>query len=145
MSKAKMRIRELAAWGLDQDEYRSAAYRGGPDIARALVTTRAPFEVASALVESGGCGLREQFAGQQACADLQAEMRGIHWFLGVVDLRVLQAFQRRIVVDPTAPDLRLPDFDFLNDALVIEYHRSPLSKTLRITVEGTYILGGKTL
>jgi hypothetical protein len=35
--------------------------------------------------------------------------------------------------------------DFLDGALVIEYHRSPLVKTLRITVEETYTLGGKNL
>jgi hypothetical protein len=28
MSEAKMRLRELAAWGIDEDEYRPAAYRG---------------------------------------------------------------------------------------------------------------------
>jgi hypothetical protein len=267
MSETKMRIRELAAWGLDQDENRPAAYRGDPDTARALVTTRAPFEFTSALVESGECGLREQFAEQETRADLQAEMAGLDWFLGIVDLRLLLAFQRRILVDAGALDDRLtePDdwaglidlcfgkpkpivcdavrsrgsvvyrsgnsnlhfrftgdssnpiaihsgspffevaqyggrwflrdgyhrafrslqagvshlpavivrartleefgavhpwffpeevlfsaapprvVDFLNDALVIEYHRSPLSKTLRITVEETYTLGGKNL
>jgi hypothetical protein len=35
--------------------------------------------------------------------------------------------------------------DFLNDELVIEYHRSPLIKTLRITVEETYTLRGENL
>jgi hypothetical protein len=264
MSEAKMRIRELAAWGLDQDEYRPAAHRGDLEIARALAATRAPFEPSSALVESGDCGLREQFAEQEARADLQAEMAGLDWFLGVVDLRLLLAFQRRIILDSGAPvpdpndwvgrmDLcfgkpepivcdairsdscvvfrsvnpnlhfrftgdssnpialhsgspffevaqyrgrwflrdgyhrafrclqagvsHLPAvivrartieelgaahpwffpealifsaipprlIDFLNDALVIEYQRSPLRKTLRITVEETYTLGGKNL
>jgi hypothetical protein len=31
----------------------------------------------------------------------------------------------------------------LDDALIIEYHRSPLIKTLRITVEETYTLRGE--
>ena len=35
--------------------------------------------------------------------------------------------------------------DFLDDALVIEYHRSPLIKTLRITVEETYTFQGESL
>jgi len=35
--------------------------------------------------------------------------------------------------------------DFLDDGLVIEYHRSPLIKTLRITVEETYSLQGEVL
>jgi hypothetical protein len=47
MSEGKMRVRELAAWALDQDEYRPAAYHGvnsrlregshaGPKFSRAL-------------------------------------------------------------------------------------------------------------
>jgi hypothetical protein len=35
--------------------------------------------------------------------------------------------------------------DFLDDALVIEYNRSPLVKTLRITVEESYSLQGEVL
>ena len=108
MSEAKMRIRELAAWGLDQDEYRPAVYRGDPDFARALVTRRAPFETMSALVRSGDCGLRERFAEQEARADLHAEMAGLDWFLGVVDLRLLLAFQRRIVLDSDAQEAPVP-------------------------------------
>ncbi|MGB8834209.1 MAG: hypothetical protein WCC95_18810, partial [Candidatus Sulfotelmatobacter sp.] len=84
-------------------EYRPAAHRGDLEIARALAATRAPFEPSSALVESGDCGLREQFAEQEARADLQAEMAGLDWFLGVVDLRLLLAFQRRIILDSGAP------------------------------------------
>jgi hypothetical protein len=265
MSEEEIRVRELAAWGLDQDEYRPAVYHGDPDTARALVATRVTFELASALVESGDCGLRERFAEQEARADLQAEMAGLDWFLGVVDLRLLLAFQRRIVVGSDAPDSQVPApgdwvglmdlclgkpkpivcdavrsaasvvfrsvnlnlrfrftddcsnpiaihsgspffevaqyrsrwflrdgyhrafrslqaglfhlpavivrartveelgtmhpwffpeevlfsaappraIDFLNDALVIEYHRSPLIKTLRVNVEETYTFGGK--
>jgi hypothetical protein len=35
--------------------------------------------------------------------------------------------------------------DFLDDALVIEYNRSPLLKTLRIAVEESYSLQGEEL
>jgi hypothetical protein len=111
MTEAKMRIRELAAWGLDQDEYRPATYRGDPDFARALVTVRAAFEAMSALVKSGDCGLRERLAEQESRADLRTEMDGLDWFLGVVDLRLLLAFQRRIVVDSEGPKSPLPATD----------------------------------
>jgi hypothetical protein len=267
MSEAKMRVRELAAWGLDQNEYRPAVYRGDPEIARARISTRAPFEFTSALVESGNCALRKRLAEQETRADLQVEMDGLDWFPGVVDLRLLLAFQRRIILDSDALNAPLPCpddwdglmnlcfgkpkpivcdavrsegsvvycsenlnlhfrftddssnpiaihagspffevaqyrsrwflrdgyhrafrclqagvshlpavivqartleelgavqpwffpeevlfsaspprvIDFLDDALVIQYHRSPLSKTLRITIEETYTPGGKNL
>ena len=267
MNETKMRIRELAAWGLDNDEYRPADCLGNPDIAHSLVTNRAPFELRSALVESSDYGLQELFAEQEARADLQAEVAGLDWFLGIVDLRLLLAFQRRIVIDSDAANCPMPAsddwvglmdlsfntpkpilcdavrsdtsvvfrsansnshfrftgdssnpiaihpgspffevaqyrdrwflrdgyhrafrclqagishlpavivrartleelgvvrpwffpeevlfsaappraIDFLNDALVIEYHRSPLRKTLRITVEETYTLQGENL
>jgi hypothetical protein len=106
-----MGVRELAAWGLDQDEFRPAAYRGDMDAARSLVTARAPCQFESALVESGECGLRERFAEQETRPDLQAEMTGLDWFLGVVDLRLLLAFQRRILLDSDAMDAPLPGAD----------------------------------
>jgi hypothetical protein len=102
MSEAAIRIRELAAWGLDKDEYRPAAYRGDPDSVRALMNRRIPFEAKSALVEFGHRGLRERLAEQESRADLRTEMAGLDWFLGVVDLRLLIAFQRRIVLDSDA-------------------------------------------
>ncbi len=108
MNEAPMRVRELAAWGLDQDEYRPAVYRGDSDSAQAFVTRRAPFETRSAFVESGDCGLRERLREQESRADLRAEMAGLDWSLGVVDLRLLLAFQRRIVLDSEAQESPLP-------------------------------------
>jgi hypothetical protein len=109
MSEIKARIRELAGWGLDQDEYRPAAYRGDPDLARALVSKRVPFEVQSALAESSNSELHAMLAEQETRADLQAEMAGLDWFLGIVDVRLLQAFQRRIILDSDARHAGVPD------------------------------------
>jgi hypothetical protein len=103
-----MRIRELAGWALDQDEYRPAVFCGDPDLARALVARRAPFESMSALVKSGDCGLRERLAEQEARADLHAEMAGLDWFLGIIDIRLLLAFQRRLVLDPDVHESPVP-------------------------------------
>lgn len=108
MSEARMRIRELAAWGLDNDEYRPVAYRGNPDSARALLGTRIPFEAKPALMEFNDCGSRERFAEQALRADLRAEMAGLDWSLGVVDLRLLLAFQRRIFLDSQTQESPLP-------------------------------------
>ncbi len=118
MSEAKMRVRELAAWGLDRDEYRPETYCVHPDSAQALVSRRMPFETKPALVAPVDDGLRERFAEQEPRADLRAEMAGLDWFLGVVDLRLLLAFQRRIILDSEAqepPMLAADDWDRLID------------------------------
>lgn len=118
MSGAKTRVRELAAWGLDQDEYRPAFYRGHPESAQALVSRRMPVQTEAALVAPGDYGLRERFAEQESRADLHAEMAGLDWFLGVVDLRLLLAFQRRIILDPEVQDGLMPapdNWDHLMD------------------------------
>jgi hypothetical protein len=111
MSEATMQVRELAAWGLDQDEHRPIAYRGNPDVARALVSRRTPFETKPALVPPGDEGLRKRFAEQEPRADLRAEMAGLDWFLGVVDLRLLLAFQRRIILDSKMQESPMPAVD----------------------------------
>ena len=104
-------VRELAAWGLDQDEYRPMDYCGNPDFARARATMRIPFETKSALVEFDDCRLRELLAEQESRADLRAEMAELDWFVGVVDLRLLCAFQRRIVLDAEAQESAMPAAD----------------------------------
>jgi hypothetical protein len=111
MNAKKMQIRELAAWGLDQDEYRATTYHGDPDFARTLVTRRTPFEPASALVESDDYWLQNRFAEQEQRADLCAEMAGLDWFLGIVDLRLLLAFQRRIILNSETQEAPVPNAD----------------------------------
>jgi hypothetical protein len=111
MSEAMIRIRELAAWGLDQDEYRSAAWRGDPNFARAFLAGKAPHELKSAVVESGNCRDQERLAEQAVRADLHAELAGLDWFLGVVDIRHLLAFQRRIVLDSDIQEAPVPTAD----------------------------------
>jgi hypothetical protein len=118
VSAARMKVRELAGWGFDDDEYRPEIYRGSPARALSLVTERPAFEAESSLVEVTDHGLLELLAKQQPRADLAAEMAGLDWSLGVVDLRCLLAFQRRIVFDPQAPIAPVPaigDWDALVD------------------------------
>ena len=118
MSEPTMQVRELAAWGLDQDEYRPAAYSGNPELARTLVASRMPFEATSPLVTHSRCPLPERFAEQEQRSDLRAEMTGLDWFLSVVDLRLLLAFQRRIIPNPKMQSPAMPapdDWDRLID------------------------------
>jgi hypothetical protein len=99
MNKAKQQVRELAAWGLHDDEYRPAMYRGNPGRASELVVARPSFSAPPALVHVGDYGLEARLAAQRAREDLQTEMKGLDWSIGVADLRFLLAFQRRLVTD----------------------------------------------
>jgi hypothetical protein len=111
MGRTNMRVRELAAWGLDQDQYRPASCCGHTGSAEALVSRRTPYEAKSAAVEFSVRGLRDRFAEQELRHDLRFEMAGLDWFLGVVDLRLLLAFQRRIILDSEAQEVPVPAAD----------------------------------
>jgi hypothetical protein len=103
------RVRELAGWGLDENEYRPKVIDGSRlDLARARVAARLPYQIESALCEKNDFRLNERFAVQQAQAGLHAEMAGLDWFLGVVDLRNLLAFQRRLILRPDSPEAAVP-------------------------------------
>ncbi|MGA2251152.1 MAG: hypothetical protein ABSG47_11250 [Terracidiphilus sp.] len=62
----------------------------------------------SALCEEETRLLRDTLDAQLSREDLQAEMRGLDWSLGVVDLRLLLAFQRRLSFDSTLPAMTVP-------------------------------------
>jgi len=106
------RVRELVGWTLDEDEYRPATYdRAKQSRARQLVTLRAPFEPSSALLEEETAAIRNLLDLQASRPDLLAEMVGLSWSLGVVDLRRLIAFQRRIAFNSSRPALSTPGVD----------------------------------
>jgi len=105
-------IRELAGWLLDEDEYRPVTYdRGKQARAQQLIFQRAPFESLSALLEDETAALQDLLARHASRSDLQAEMTGLRWSLGVVDLRRLVAFQRRIALRSTQQMLPVPHVD----------------------------------
>jgi hypothetical protein len=110
-------IRELAGWTLDEDEYRPAAYdRTKQSHARQLVSLRAPFASSSALLEDETATIQDLLARHASRSDLLAEMTGLTWSLGVVDLRRLIAFQRRIASrasQPISPTLHVDDWTSL--------------------------------
>jgi len=111
MSEAMIRIRELAAWGLDQDEHRPADWRGDTNTARASLARKAPYELKSPVIESSNYWAQERLAEQAERADLRVEMAGIDWFLGIVNIRSLLAFQRRIGFDSETQDAPVPAAD----------------------------------
>jgi len=57
---------------------------------------------------SANCRHQELFAPHAKRADLLDEMSGLSWSLGVVNLRPLLAFQRRLSFDPAMPRFHIP-------------------------------------
>jgi hypothetical protein len=97
MSTKMDRIRELVGWELDASGYRPEGGDHHQQMhARTIIARRQPFQMSSALVEYGAEEFGEGLAAHAARPDLQAEMEGLEWSLGIVDLRRLLAFQRRL-------------------------------------------------
>jgi len=84
-----VRIRELAGWGFDSYEYRPEAQQA-PDI------TPEPYRQSNPVLAAEAEALREMFLSHAKRADLLTEMSGLSWSLGIIDLRSLIAFQRRL-------------------------------------------------
>lgn len=100
---------ELAAWDLDAYEFRPERFdREQPARAREVVARRQPYKGINALCEEETLLLRDVLERQLSRSDLQAEMLGLDWHLGVVDVRHLLAFQRRLSFNPTLPALPVP-------------------------------------
>jgi hypothetical protein len=105
-------VRELAGWMLDEDEYRPSTYdRGKQSRAQQSVSGRAPFKSLSALLEDETATIKNLLARHASRSDLLAEMTGLTWSLGVVDLRRLIAFQRRIAASSSRPTSPTPHVD----------------------------------
>jgi hypothetical protein len=96
MSKKRVHIRELAGWDLDSYEYRRTIAEDKLVRARALVAQRPAFEQVCPLLTAESYTLKDLFDLHAQRADLVEEMSGLSWSLGLVDLRSLIAFQRRL-------------------------------------------------
>jgi hypothetical protein len=97
MSPNLVHIRELAGWGFDRYKYRPETLT--PDkISRAVnVTTQhSSFAQSSAVLTAETQRLREMFTPHANRPDLLSEVSGLSWSLGLIDLRFLIAFQRRL-------------------------------------------------
>lgn len=112
MSSQRVQIRELAGWDFDDYEYRPNSY----DLckkseARRVMVQRPPFQLTSAFLEAETAALRDPLAIQALRPDLHAEMSGLDWSIGVVDLRLLLAFQRRLAFDQRFLQIPAPATD----------------------------------
>ncbi|ADW69086.1 hypothetical protein [Granulicella tundricola] len=86
---------ELIAWDLDPSPHRPSRIPHVPTLGR-------DFSIPSPTVIESSTNATD-FAQIQTRPDLHEEFAGLDWSLAVVDLRTLQAFQRRLHFDPTHP------------------------------------------
>jgi hypothetical protein len=109
MTSHLVHVRELIGWALDDYEYRPQSFEQ-ERVRRAAgqVAQREPYEQAKAVLAPATANLSELFAVHAQRADLLAEMSGLSWSLGVVDLRSLIAFQRRLSFNPKIPQVPIP-------------------------------------
>ncbi|MBB5342291.1 hypothetical protein [Tunturibacter empetritectus] len=115
MTSRKVDVHELIAWGLDEYSYRDDA--AGFDSmeldarigqASARLAERDRYTSASALLDQETRDIQPLFATATQREDLLLEYRGLDWTLGVVDLRLLLAFQRRLIFSPSQQVSTIP-------------------------------------
>lgn len=104
MSVERIHVRELAAWGLDDYEYRPKTCRGPVHAeSRRLLAERTPFQQGTVLLQRETAELKKTLSAKSRRRDLRTEMKGLEWSLGVVNLQHLLAFQRRLFLQPDPP------------------------------------------
>jgi hypothetical protein len=118
LSSANVDVRELIAWGFDEYPYRSSAIGLGPEdfvkqtlSSQQKLAERNSYMSCSALLGEETESIRHLLAAFEQRTDLQEEYEGLDWALGVVDLRCLLAFQRRLVFSPTRHSPPAPQQD----------------------------------
>jgi len=105
----RIRTLELVAWDFDAYVPRPESIdHEWPIKAREFVVGRQADYSSTALCEEETRLLRDTLDLQHSRPDLHAEMTGVDWSLGVVDLRRLLAFQRRLSFDSTLPAMTVP-------------------------------------
>lgn len=118
MKSARVNVHELIAWGLDEYPYRDAGTGlGQKELAKQVeqaqhrLTQRERYSTYPALLANETESIKHLFAAPGLRADLQEEYDGLTWTLGVVDLRHLLAFQRRLVFSPAQHPSPTPQQD----------------------------------
>jgi len=100
----KVDVHELIPWGFDDYSYREAALDfDSKDLAsrirraRAILAERDSYTTTVALLERETQDIRPLLTAAMRRDDLQHENQNLAWELGVVDLRRVLAFQRRLI------------------------------------------------
>ncbi len=107
MSPVNVDVHELIGWDLDEYPYRSAAialrqeeFAQRVEWAQRRLAERECYTSCPALLPEETESLKHLFSASAQRTDLQKEYEGLDWTLGIVDLRRLLAFQRRLVFNP---------------------------------------------
>jgi hypothetical protein len=118
LNPAKVAVTELIAWGLDDYPYRdSATGDRHTEIARHVeqakqrLSERDCYENGTALLLEETKRIGHLLTKCEQRPDLQMEYEGLDWTLGVVDLRRLLAFQRRLVFSFSVRNFSTPARD----------------------------------
>lgn len=105
MNKKSVHVRELAAWGLDTYSYRPKTYHPK---SRTLPIRCDHVSPSNVVLEQYTNDVQHLLHPQSLRSDLLEEMNGLQWSLGVIDIRALIAFQRRLFFDPDIPPAPIP-------------------------------------
>jgi hypothetical protein len=109
----QVRVRELVAWGLDENGFRPRieALPTLIDSACLKVSGGEAFVPADPSFLDAPASVSDLLEQQLSRSDLRSEMNGLNWTTGIVDLRRLLAFQRRLIFDDQSPCLEAPASD----------------------------------
>lgn len=120
-----IRTIELAAWGFDAFKPRPESFEPERAVqARDIVFQRQLDDCSNALCAEETGLLHDTLDAQLSREDLQAEMKGLDWSLGVVDLRRLLAFQRRLSFDSSLSAMTVPSQNDWDDLIEIAFAAS---------------------
>jgi hypothetical protein len=104
LSSSNVDVHELIAWELDEYPYRNSAmslrreeFAKQLERAQERLAERECHASCHALLAEESKSINHLFAECMQRSDLRAEYEGLDWTLGVIDLRHLLAFQRRLV------------------------------------------------
>jgi hypothetical protein len=118
LNPAKVTVTELIAWGLDDYPYRDSAMSDKrAEIAKHVeqaqqsLSGRDCYESCTALLLEETESINHLLTEHEQRPDLQVEYEGLDWMLGVVDLRRLLAFQRRLAFSSAVRDFSTPAQD----------------------------------
>jgi hypothetical protein len=118
LNASTVTIHELMAWELDEYPYRDSGtdltreqLSDKGDRAKQTVTERAEHELSSAFLHAETARIQHLLDDRAQRTELRREYDGLDWTIGVVDLRRLLAFQRRLVFDIEFQLLDIPQQD----------------------------------
>jgi hypothetical protein len=106
----QVRVRELVAWGLDDNSFRPQIEASPKliDHAHRKASGRDAFVPADPNLLDVPAPVLDLLEQQLSRLDLRSEMNGLDWTTGIVDLRRLLAFQRRLIFDDQSPCFEVP-------------------------------------